>query len=60
MMYVTDFLTLKGVTAHLQWVSFTKTTYISPDGRVVTGYGLVRGNGPGTPDVPKTWIVTLR
>lgn len=60
MMFVTNYLTLKGVTDHLSWLTLTKTVYISPDGRVMVGYGTVRGNGPGTPDVPKTWIVTLR
>jgi hypothetical protein len=53
MMCGTDYLTLKGVTDHLSWLKLTKTVYISPDGRVVAGYGFVRGNGPGTPDVPK-------
>jgi hypothetical protein len=43
-MYVSDFLTLKGVTDHLMW-RLTKTAYISPDGRVVVGYGY-QGTSP--------------
>jgi probable HAF family extracellular repeat protein len=54
MMYVTDFLTLKGVTDHLGWYDLNKTVYISPDGRLVIGYG------QKTKPVGKTWIVTLR
>jgi probable HAF family extracellular repeat protein len=57
MMYLSDFLTMSGVTDHLSWVVLTRTVYISPDGRVVVGYGAV----PGSPfPIPKTWIVTLR
>ena len=57
MMYVSDYLTIKGVTDHLSWLILTRTIYISPDGRVVVGYGAV----PGSPfPIPKTWIVTLR
>ena len=54
MMYVTDFLTQKGVTDHLSWMYLTKTIYISPDGRFMVGYGRT------SPTVFKTWIVTLR
>jgi uncharacterized membrane protein len=60
MMYVSDFLTMNGVTDHLSWVSLTKTVYISPDGRVVVGYGALPPSGPSPFPVPRTWIVTLR
>ena len=39
MVYVSDYLTMKGVTAHLSWPKLTKTVYISPDGRLMVGYG---------------------
>jgi uncharacterized membrane protein len=53
MMYMTNFLTLKGVTAQQQWVSLTETTYISPDGRIVAGLGFDPQNRRAS------WIVTL-
>ncbi len=54
MMYVSDFLTMKGVTAHLSWDKLIKTVYISPDGR------LVIGNGFNPYPSQRTWIVTLK
>ena len=60
MMYVSDYLTLKGVTEHKNWVSLTKTTYISPDGRIVVGNGFLPP-GPTSPfNVPRSWVMTLR
>ena len=50
----------KGVTDHKNWLTFTKTVYISPDGRVVVGYGLLPPSGQSPFPIPKTWIVTLR
>jgi hypothetical protein len=61
MMYVTDFLTMKGVTEHKNWVTLTRTNYISPDGRTVVGYGLIPPNPAQSPfNIPKSWIITLR
>ena len=54
MVYVSDFLTQKGVTDHLSWLALTKTVYVSPDGSFIVGYGRQ------SPNVFKTWIVTLR
>jgi probable HAF family extracellular repeat protein len=54
MMFVADYLTLKGVTAHLGWPQLTKTVYISPDGRQMVGYGY-----KAFPSL-STWIVTLK
>jgi probable HAF family extracellular repeat protein len=54
MMYVSDFLTLKGVTEHQKWKWLAKTVYISPDGRVVAGDGF-NENAQRL-----TWMVTLR
>jgi uncharacterized membrane protein len=54
MMYMSDYLTKLGVTDHLQWAKLSNVVYISPDGRVVVGYGTTQ------PPQTKTWIVTLR
>ena len=54
MMNVSDYLTLKGVTAHLSWPQLTKTVYISPDGRQMIGYGYKAYSSLST------WIVTLK
>ncbi len=54
MVYVSDYLTMKGVTAHLSWGKLTTTVYISPDGRVVMGYGF------NPYPSQRTWIVTLK
>jgi probable HAF family extracellular repeat protein len=54
MIYVSDFLTRNGVTDHRGWMYLTRTVYISPDGRLMVGYGRK------SPLVFATWIVTLR
>jgi probable HAF family extracellular repeat protein len=60
MMYVTDFLTMNGVTDQNSWVTLSRTVYISPDGRVVVGYGALPPSGTSPFPVPRTWIMTLR
>jgi len=54
MIYVTDFLTMNGVTEHLKWAKFTETVYISPDGRTIVGHAYK--------DFPSltTWIITVK
>jgi hypothetical protein len=54
MMYASDFLTQMGVTGLQVWL-LSQVVYISPDGRVVVGYGQ-KGLSPSL----RTWIVTLR
>ena len=57
MMYMTDYLTMKGVTDHKSWLILTTAVWVSPDGRMVVGQGFY----PGSPfALPKSWIVTLR
>jgi len=60
MIYVTDFLNQNGVTDHRSWVSLTKVVCITPDGRLMIGEGVARGSGPGSANVLKRWIVTLK
>jgi len=54
MVYVSDFLTSKGVTDHLTW-TLGRTVFITPDGRLMVGYGL-KGLSPAV----RTWIVNLK
>ena len=54
MVNVSDYLTMKGVTDHQSWPQLTKTVYISPDGRLMAGYGY-----KAYPSL-STWIVTLK
>ena len=54
MVYVSDFLTSKGINDHLTWL-LQRTVYISPDGRLIVGYG-PKGVSPSR----RTWIVTLK
>jgi uncharacterized membrane protein len=63
MMSVSDFLTMKGVTEHKSWISLVNTVYISPDGRMVVGQGLLPPGSLGSTSpfpVPRTWVMTLR
>jgi probable HAF family extracellular repeat protein len=53
MVYMHDYLTRSGVTAHQGW-TLSGAYYVSPDGRLVAGFGT---NPQGIPD---SWIVTLR
>jgi hypothetical protein len=39
MVYMLDYLTSKGVTAHQGWV-LQSATVVNPDGRLVAGWGL--------------------
>jgi len=52
MLYMHDYLTRNGVTAHQNWV-LTESDYVSPNGKVIAGAGR---NPQG---VPESWIVTL-
>jgi uncharacterized membrane protein len=61
MVYVTDYLTMNGVTEHKNWVTLTRTVYISPDGRTVVGLGLQPPGSSGSTspfNVPRTWVMT--
>ena len=50
--YLHEYLTSKGVTAHQGWY-LQAVYYVSPDGKVLAGYGTNPRN------VPESWIVTL-
>jgi hypothetical protein len=54
MIYVADYLTMKGVTDHLTWAKLTKTVYVTPDARLMVGYGYK------TYPSLSTWVVTLK
>jgi hypothetical protein len=54
MVYVTDYLTMKGVTDHKSWDALLKTVYISPDGKTVVGTGYKPYPSQST------WIMTLK
>jgi len=54
MVSVSDYLTMNGVTDHLGWDGLIKTSYISPDGRLMAGVGY-----KPYPFL-KGWIVTLK
>ena len=55
MVSMKDYLTYAGVTDHLTW-SLKRAHWVSPDGRVVIGYGQRAGGGPSI----RSWIATLR
>ena len=55
MIYMTDYLTQLGVTAHQGWY-FIRAHYVSPDARTIVGYGQKLAAGPSI----RSWIVTLR
>jgi hypothetical protein len=54
MVYVSDYLTSKGVTNHKNWIKFVETTHVSPDGRFIAGSGI------NPQQSQESWIVTLR
>jgi uncharacterized membrane protein len=53
MMFVSDYLTSKGVTTHNGWV-LGAATAVTPDGRIIAGHGV---NPQG---IPSGWIATIR
>ena len=52
MLYLHDYLTRNGVTAHQNWV-LSEASYVSPNGLVIAGIGK---NPQG---ITESWIVTL-
>lgn len=59
MMFVTDFLTMNGITEHQNWVKLDRVVYISPDGRTVVGHGHTPPGGTSPFPWPRTWVMTL-
>jgi len=55
MLLMKDYLTLAGVKSHAGWY-LIRAHWVSPDGRVVVGYGQKIGGGPSI----RSWIATLR
>ena len=55
MVSMKDYLAYADVTAHLTW-NLKRAHWVSPDGRVVIGYGQKAGGGPRI----RSWIATLR
>lgn len=53
MMFVSDYLTSKGVTSHNGWTLSAATT-VTPDGKIIAGHGY---NPQG---IPAGWIATIR